>query len=129
MVRACTRYARLGSDTEHDEPAGYGFVRRGPVELQLVPDDPDEHGGTGGMVHLYVSDAEALHREWTSAGIEGRYLGPHNTPYGLREFVLVRRSPWCVTAGSASNARDTWYGDLRRCDSMTARDVARPQSD
>lgn len=30
-----------------------------------------------------------LHAEWTSAGVEGRFMGPHDTPYGLREFVYV----------------------------------------
>ena len=42
-----------------------------------------------GLVYIRVSDAEALHAEWTSAGVEGRFMGPHNTPYGLREFVYT----------------------------------------
>jgi hypothetical protein len=40
-------------------------------------------------VYLYVSDTDALHAEWASAGVEGRFMGPHDTPYGLREFVYV----------------------------------------
>jgi hypothetical protein len=86
---ALARYRQLGFATELDESAHYGFVKRGTVQLQLQPDDTDEPGGTGGVVYLYVSDADALHAEWTSAGVEGRFIGPHNTPYGLREFVYT----------------------------------------
>ena len=86
---ALARYRRLGFATELDEPAGYGFAERGAVQLHLQPDDPDDPGVTGGLVYLRVSDAEALHAEWTSAGVEGRFIGPHNTPYGLREFVYT----------------------------------------
>ena len=68
------------------ESAPYGFVERGPVQLHLQPGDPDE---TGGVVYLYVSDAEALHAEWVRSGVEGRFMGPHDTPHGLREFVYV----------------------------------------
>ena len=45
--------------------------------------------GRGASCIIRVSDAEALHAEWTSAGVEGRFMGPHNTPYGLREFVYT----------------------------------------
>jgi hypothetical protein len=86
---ALARYRRLGFTTELDEPAGYGFAERGAVQLHLQPDDPDDPGGTGGLAYLRVSDAEALHAEWTSAGVEGRFMGPHDTPYGLCEFVYT----------------------------------------
>ena len=86
---ALARYRRLGFATDLDEPARYGFASRGAVQLHLQPDDPDDPGGTGGVVYLYVSDAEALHAEWTSAGVEGRFMGPHDTPYDLREFVYI----------------------------------------
>jgi hypothetical protein len=86
---ALTRYRRLGFATELDEPAQYGFAERGPVQLHLQPGDPSDPRGTGGVVYLYVSDADVLHAEWTSAGVEGRFMGPHNTPYGLREFVYT----------------------------------------
>ena len=86
---ALARYRRLGFATELDEPAHYGFAERGAVQLHLQPGDSDEPGGTGGVVYVYVSDADALHAEWTSAGVDGRFIGPHNTAYGLREFVYI----------------------------------------
>jgi hypothetical protein len=86
---ALARYRQLGFATELDEPAQYGFVQRGAVQLHLVPDDPDEPEGTGGVVYVYVSDANELHAQWASAGVVGRFLGPHDTPYGLREFVYT----------------------------------------
>jgi uncharacterized glyoxalase superfamily protein PhnB len=86
---ALARYRRLGFETELDERAQYGFVERGAVQLHLVGEDPDDPGGTGGVVYVYVSDADALHAEWSSAGVDGRFMGPHNTPYGLREFVYT----------------------------------------
>lgn len=86
---ALARYRRLGFATEFDEPAQYGFAEREAVQLHFQTDDPGDPGGTGGVVYLYVSDADALHAEWTSAGVEGRFMGPHDTPYGLREFVYI----------------------------------------
>jgi len=86
---ALSRYRRLGFATELDEPAQYGFVERGTVQLHLVQEDSDDPGGTGGVVYIYVSDANALHAEWVSAGVEGRFMGPHNTTHGLREFVYT----------------------------------------
>jgi len=58
---ALARYRRLGFATELDEPPQYGFVQRGAVQLHLIPDDPDDPDGTGGVVYVYVSDANALH--------------------------------------------------------------------
>ena len=86
---ALDRYRRLGFATELDESAQYGFVERGAVQLHLQSDDSDDPGETGGVIYLYVSDADLLHALWTSAGVEGRFIGPHNTPYGLREFVYT----------------------------------------
>lgn len=86
---ALTRYERLGFTTERYPDAPYGFVQRAAVELHLVPQDPEEPQASGGVVYVYVSDADALHAEWSSAGVEGRFLGPHDAPYGLREFVYI----------------------------------------
>lgn len=86
---ALARYRQLGFATELDEAAQYGFAERGAVQLQLQPGDPDDSDALGGAAYIYVSDADALHAEWTSARVEGRFIGPHDTPYGLREFVYI----------------------------------------
>jgi catechol 2,3-dioxygenase-like lactoylglutathione lyase family enzyme len=86
---ALARYRRLGFRTEIEESANYGFAERGSVQLHLQLDDEVDPVGTGGLVYLYVSDADALHAEWTSAGVAGRFMGPHDTPYDLREFVYT----------------------------------------
>jgi hypothetical protein len=83
---ALRRYQQLGFDTEHDKAADYGFVERGAVQVHLQPGEPNE---TGGIFYLRVSDSDALFAEWTAAGVEGRFMGPHNTPYGLREFIYT----------------------------------------
>jgi len=86
---ALARYGRLGFTTELDQPAQYGFAQRGAVQLHLVADDVDDPDKTGAVVYVYVSDADVLYAEWASAGVEGRFFGPHDTPYGLREFVYI----------------------------------------
>jgi uncharacterized glyoxalase superfamily protein PhnB len=98
-VRAALhRYQQLGFDTEHDEAADYGFAGRGSVQIHLQPGEPGE---TGGVFYLRVSDAEALHAEWKAAGVGGRFMGPHNTPYGLQEFVYTDPDGIVHKVGSA----------------------------
>lgn len=100
LEAALARYARMGFEIEHDTSAEYGFAERGGVQLHLVPDDPEDPGGTGGVVYVYVSDAEALRAEWASAGVDGRFIGPHDTPYGLREFVYIDPDGIVLRVGS-----------------------------
>lgn len=97
---ALARYGRLGFATELDAEAQYGFVTRGAVQLHLVPADADEAGPTGGVAYLYVTDADALRGEWGSAGVEGRFIGPHDTPYGLRDFVYTDPDGIVLRVGS-----------------------------
>lgn len=86
---AMARYRRLGFVLEVDEDARYGFADRGAVSLHLAESDDADPERAGCVVYIYVSDAEALYAEWSTAGVEGRFMGPHNTPYGLREFVFT----------------------------------------
>jgi len=74
-----------------------GFVNRWQVQLHLTPADADETQPTGGFVYISVTDVAALRAESAASGVEGRFNGPHDTPYGLRVFVcsdpdgIVRR--------------------------------------
>lgn len=103
---ALDRYGRLGFTTEVDETANYGFVTRDGAQLHIAPNDPDEPDKTGGVVYVYVSNADALHAEWASARVEGRFLGPHNTPYGLREFVYTDPDGIVHRVGSSLTTND-----------------------
>lgn len=88
---ALDRYRRLGFDARrYDGPERYGFVDRGPVSLHLTEWDEHDPSRTASSVYLYVSDADALHAEWSAVeNLDGRLIAPHDTPYGLREFVYV----------------------------------------
>lgn len=88
---ALDRYRRLGFDARaYDGPDRYGFVDRGSVSLHLTECDEHDPLRTAASVYLYVSDADALHAEWSAVdGLEGRLIAPQDTPYGLREFAYV----------------------------------------
>ncbi|MFF7945666.1 bleomycin resistance protein [Streptomyces griseorubiginosus] len=87
---ALERYRRLGFEARaYDGPDRYGFVERGVVELHLTESPDHDPLRTGAVVYLYVSDADAVYAEWRSAGVEGRFVAPADTPYALREFTFV----------------------------------------
>ncbi len=45
---------------------------------------------TAASVYLYVSDADALYAEWAALKhLDGRFVEPFDTAYGLREFVYI----------------------------------------
>lgn len=87
---ALERYRRLGFDVRaYDGPDRYGFVDRESVSLHLTEWAEHDPMRTAASVYLYVSDADALHTEWTALGVEARFSEPADTPYGLREFAYV----------------------------------------
>lgn len=87
---ALERYRRLGFDAHaYDGPERYGYADRGGVSLHLTEWAEHDPKRTAAVIYLYVNDADALHAEWQAAGVEGRFHGPHDTPYKLREFVYV----------------------------------------
>jgi len=55
---------------------------------------------TTSAVYLYVDDADALHSEWRSAGVEGQFFEPSDTDYGLREGAHVDRDGNLLRFGS-----------------------------
>ncbi|HSS22919.1 MAG TPA: VOC family protein [Mycobacterium sp.] len=88
---ALDRYGRLGFDVRgYEGPERYGFADRGSVSIHLTELAEHDPLRTAASVYLYVSDANALYAEWEALeNLEGRLIAPHDTPYGLREFVYV----------------------------------------
>jgi catechol 2,3-dioxygenase-like lactoylglutathione lyase family enzyme len=87
---ALDRYRRLGFDVhEYEGPERYGFADRGSVSLHLTEWSEHDPLRTASSVYFYVSDADALHAEWTALGLDGRFSQPLDRAYGLREFAYV----------------------------------------
>ena len=68
----------------------YGYVERDGVELHLS-ESPEHERHVGVEIYLYVSDADRLYTAWSASGVKGRFIAPHDTEYGLREFAFVDR--------------------------------------
>lgn len=100
---ALARYAALGFTANHySGPERYGFVERGGVEMHLIETPGHDPLTTDTQVYLRVADADAVHAEWSAAGVEGRYTEPADTPYGLREFAYVDPDGTAHRVGSAA---------------------------
>jgi catechol 2,3-dioxygenase-like lactoylglutathione lyase family enzyme len=99
---ALDRYRRLGFDTRpYTGPDRYGYADRGGVSLHLSEwEDGHDPFPSWTSVYLHVDDADALHAQWRSAGVEGRLTMPHDTPYRLREFAYVDPDGTVVRVGS-----------------------------
>ena len=88
LEAALERYRGLGFTTELEEGPRYGFAERGNVSLHLIEWSNHDPARTGAHLYLYVSDADALYDEWSSAGVEGELGDLFDAPYGLREFAF-----------------------------------------
>jgi hypothetical protein len=87
---ALDRYRRLGFTARaYDGEERYGFADRDSISLHITEWDEHDPKRTGAVVYLYVSDADAVHADWTQAGVDGRLTEPRDTDYGLREFGFV----------------------------------------
>jgi catechol 2,3-dioxygenase-like lactoylglutathione lyase family enzyme len=87
---ALARYERLGFEVSiYDGGDFYGFVRRGEVSFHLSKVEDVNPKTTLVSVYVYVSDADALHAEWSGTGVEGQFHEPTDTDYGLREGAYV----------------------------------------
>jgi hypothetical protein len=102
---ALERYRRLGfAARAYDGPQRYGFVERGAVSIHLSEWSEHDPLRTGAVVYLYVSDADAVHAEWAASGVEGRFVEPADTPYGLREFTYVDADGTAYRVGSPAGS-------------------------
>jgi len=100
LTRALRRYRLLGfSVRRYEGPARYGYAHRDGVELHLS-ESPDHDRHDGAEIYLFVSDADALHAAWSASGVHGRFVPPHDTDYGLREFAFVDRDGTAHRVGS-----------------------------
>jgi hypothetical protein len=100
LTRALRRYRMLGFNIRtYDGPDRYGYASRDGVELHLN-ETPDHDRHHGVEVYLYVSDADALHASWSTSGVKGRFIPPHDTDYELREFAFVDRDGTAHRVGS-----------------------------
>ena len=100
LNRALRRYRLLGfSARAYEGPAQYGFVELDGIELHLS-ESPEHDRHNGAEIYLYVTDADAVHSAWSTAGVKGRFIPPHDTDYGLREFAFVDRDGTAHRVGS-----------------------------
>jgi len=101
LQAALDRYERLGFTVNRDsgEPT-YAFADRGQVSLHLTEWDEHDPKRTAAAVYLYVSDADALHAEWSALHLPGRLTPPEDTPYHLREFAYIDPEGTLHRAGS-----------------------------
>ncbi|MEO6715168.1 MAG: VOC family protein [Mycobacteriales bacterium] len=86
---AARRYELLGFTVRLYEGGEYAFASRGDVDLHLATVQRVRPAESTVAVYLYVSDAHALHSEWTNAGVDGRHVPPVHTDYGLIEGAYV----------------------------------------
>jgi catechol 2,3-dioxygenase-like lactoylglutathione lyase family enzyme len=108
---ALERYGRLGFEvSRYDGGDFYGYARRGGVWLHLSLVEDVNPRTTLVSAYLYVSDADALHAEWSSSGVEGRFQPPTDTDYGLREGTyvdpdgnLLRYGSWLADRAQGNN--------------------------
>ena len=98
---AVEHYGKLGFAVRRYEGADpYAFAERDGIELHLAQVDDLEPARNMSAVYLYVDDADALYREWSRAGLDGRLVEPVDTSYGLREGACLDRDANLMRFGS-----------------------------
>ena len=100
---AIEHYSKLGFKVHRyqgSEP--YAFAERDGIELHLAEVAGLKPKRNMSAAYLYVEDADALFREWSDAGADGRLIEPSDTSYGLREGASLDRDANLIRFGSAS---------------------------
>jgi predicted enzyme related to lactoylglutathione lyase len=84
LEAALAYYSMLGFTTRAYDGGGYGFARRGRVEIHpgVVPDSDQRRGDA----YLFVEDADELAAEWRAAGAEVH--GPEDTEWRQHEGAI-----------------------------------------
>jgi catechol 2,3-dioxygenase-like lactoylglutathione lyase family enzyme len=85
-------YARMGFETAFRDD-GWLVLRRGSLELEMVPHPALDPSASIASACVRVNDADALHRDWMAAGLPAtgipRMTAPEDQPFGWRLFALV----------------------------------------
>ena len=98
---AIEHYRKLGFVVRRNEgPDAYAFAECDGIELHLAEVDDLKPRRNMSAVYLYVDDADALYREWSQSGIDGRLVEPRDTSYGLREGACLDRDANLIRFGS-----------------------------
>ena len=94
-------YERIGFENRGAPPEewNYMILGRGSIELHFIGETTSFAEWTAPTsCHLAVADADALHAEWTHAGVTAE--APWTTDYGMREFTLLDPSGNLLRVGS-----------------------------
>jgi NAD(P)-dependent dehydrogenase (short-subunit alcohol dehydrogenase family) len=93
VAAALGRYRRLGFTAEAfgDESANpeYGFMSYGSASFHIARATTNDPLTSNIAAYLYVADAHATHATWSAAGVEGRFVVPVDTEYGLCEGAYI----------------------------------------
>ena len=88
LAIALAFYERLGFATRsYDDLHTYGFAERDGVEIHLGLAGGNQTRDGKHSAYLFVDDADALAREWPSAGIDLNL--PVDTEWGKHEGAVV----------------------------------------
>ena len=87
---AIEHYRSLGFAVRaYEGDAPYGYAERDGVHLHLAQVAGLDPAANLCSLYLYVDDADALHGQWSEAGVRGRLIAPVDAEYGLREGAHV----------------------------------------
>ncbi len=104
---AIEHYRKLGfAVRRYEGPDAYAFAERDGIELHLAQVDDLKPRRNICAVYLYVNDADALYREWSHAGIDGRLVVPTDRSYGPREGACLDRDANLIRFGSGITSSD-----------------------
>ena len=90
LARALAHYEQLGFAVEaYENGDHYGYAYRDGIEIHFAKVEKVDYATTTSCAYIWVDDAQALHQEWSAAGVAGRLHPPTRTGYGLEEGAHV----------------------------------------
>ena len=101
LAESLAFYERLGFENRGAPPEewNYMILGRGGMELHFLGRTTSFSDWTSPTsCYLWVGDADALHAEWTDAGLAPET--PTTTDYGMREFTVLDPSGNLLRIGS-----------------------------